>query len=72
MFDLPIEELLKAEPGGKLIQTIVLILIWLNVRSLKQSLLESLAGHDKRISTLEVKQEKTDNRLTVVEQKIGG
>lgn len=69
---LPLDELIKSEPGGKLVQTILLLLIYLNIRALKQALLELEAGHDKRITVLENRQQSNEARFQKLENKVGG
>ncbi len=48
-------ELLKFEPGSGMVQSILLILIWLNIRSLKKILSALQENHEVRITTLELK-----------------
>ena len=73
--ELPIDklfELLKFEPGSGMIQSILLLLIWMNIRSLKRTLEKLEDNHDTRIGKLEVKDENKEVRLTVLETKNRG
>lgn len=56
MFDFPIEQIIEAIKGqgfGGILNSILLVLILLNIRSLKFAILKIEEGHDKRITTLE-------------------
>ncbi len=55
-----------------LIQSILLILIWLNVRSLKKAFIKLEEGHDKRILALEIDMQNVKGQLTVRHQTIQG
>ncbi len=55
--DLPIDQILGLVSGenfGGVVNSILLALILLNIRSLKAAILKIEDGHDKRISKLEV------------------
>lgn len=68
--DLPIDhlfELLKFEPGSGMIQSILLLLIWINIRSLKRMLERLEVSHDARIVKLENKSETHETRLSALE-----
>lgn len=72
MFDFSqIVELMRAEPGHGLLQSVLLFMIWLTSRSLKKelvSLKDSLS--DMKIHN-EVRFEKIEGRLTTLESKGG-
>lgn len=48
-------ELLKMEPGSGMLNSILLFLIWWNVKSLKAILTQLITDHEVRITKLEVK-----------------
>lgn len=51
--ELLIEKLLESGTGSSILQSILLMLIWLNVRSLKEGLAKLEVNHEKRIVALE-------------------
>lgn len=73
MLDLSISsmfELLKIEPGGGMLQSVLLFMIWLSarglkkeVRELKESLTRIEIGHEVRIGSIE-------NQLHGVEERV--
>ncbi len=60
-------DLLKFEPGSGMVQSILLCLILINIRSLKKMLASLETSHDKRIGTLELRAETHETRLKVLE-----
>ena len=62
-------DLLKFEPGSGMIQSILLALIWLNVRSLKKILAKLEEDHEHRIDKLEVQSTNHELRLSALEPK---
>lgn len=50
-----IKKLLEVEPGSGMVNSILLLLIWLNVKSLKKILADKFGDHEDRIIRLEVK-----------------
>lgn len=71
--DLPLEQvfaLLKTEPGAGMVNSILLALILLSVRSLKKTLVRLEEHHDRRIAAVEVKQEKHESRLIALEKGV--
>lgn len=70
--DLPIEhllELLKFEPGSGMVQSILLLLIWLNIRSLKKILSKLEEDHEVRLGKLETRSENHEGRLVHLEPR---
>lgn len=69
--DMPLEQIMQMLQGhaqGGLLQSILLILIWLNVRSLKLAMIKLEDSHDKRIAALEIEIEKVKGQLMVRHQ----
>jgi hypothetical protein len=62
-------ELLKFEPGSGMVHSILLLLIWINIRSLKKMLERLEVNHDDRISKVENRSENHEGRLMVLEHK---
>ena len=60
-------EMARSNSSG-FIQSILLILIWLNVRSLKLAMLKLEEGHDQRIATLEVKTKAHEDKISFLEK----
>lgn len=58
----------KSEHGSSLLQSILLCLIWLNVRSLKNVIAALEVNHNKRIGEIEIKVENHEGRLTALEK----
>ncbi len=54
--------LLKLEPGSGLVQSVLLLLIWINIRSLKNMLEKLEVSHDTRIGVLESKVQKIEQK----------
>ncbi len=72
--DLPLDQLLELVKGqgfGGALNSVLLALILLNIRSLKFAILKIEDGHDKRLGALEIKQEKIEGRVAVLETQRG-
>ena len=65
--ELPIDQIfeLAGKANSGLVQSILLVLIWLNVRSLKSAMIKLEDGHSKRLTSLELDMEKVKGQLTV-------
>ncbi len=61
--------LIKLEPGAGAVQSVLLLMIWLNIRSLKNAIVKIEEGHDERLSFLESKTVTHENRIAVLENK---